>query len=146
LHNDLSIRLYPSLGLLEGTKISMGRGTQQAFQIYGSPKSKGDYTFKPISIQGMAKNPPYENQQCMGVSLIIENATPDSLQAYRFTLKYILDAFNNYTPREEFFIENNFFENLEKKAKDISMQNGLVFMMDEFYKITTGKYPNKNNI
>ncbi|MFN8415814.1 MAG: DUF1343 domain-containing protein [Cytophagaceae bacterium] len=112
LPNDLSIRLYPSLGLFEGTKISMGRGTQQAFQIYGSPKSKGSYTFTPISIQGMAKNPPYENQLCMGVNLISNNISTDTLQTYRFTLKYIIDAINNYTPKEEFFIENNFFEKL----------------------------------
>lgn len=109
LPNDLSIRLYPSLGLFEGTKISVGRGTQDAFQIYGSPKSKGNYTFKPVSIPGMAKTPPYENTQCWGENLMDDNIV---LQDYRFTLQHIIDAFNNYTPKEEFFIENNFFEKL----------------------------------
>lgn len=42
--------------------------------------------------------------------------------------------------------ENNFGEKVEKKAKAISLQKSLSYMMDEFYKITTGKYPNKNNL
>ena len=37
LPNDKSIYLYPSLCLFEGTNVSVGRGTSNQFQIYGSP-------------------------------------------------------------------------------------------------------------
>jgi hypothetical protein len=39
--------------------------------------------------------------------------------------------------------EEDFLEKVEEKSKKISLQNGLIFMMNEFYKITTGKYPDK---
>lgn len=37
LPNDQSINLYPSLCFFEGTDISVGRGTDMQFQVYGSP-------------------------------------------------------------------------------------------------------------
>ena len=37
LPNDKSINLYPSLCLFEGTNVSVGRGTNEQFTIYGSP-------------------------------------------------------------------------------------------------------------
>jgi len=37
----------------------------------------------------------------------------------------------------------NHLENIEEKSKKITLQKSLTFMMNEFYKITTGKYPNK---
>jgi uncharacterized protein YbbC (DUF1343 family) len=37
LPNDQAIKLYPSLGLFEGTNMSVGRGTQMPFQVVGHP-------------------------------------------------------------------------------------------------------------
>ena len=37
LPNEKSINLYPSLCFFEGTNVSVGRGTDMQFQIYGSP-------------------------------------------------------------------------------------------------------------
>ena len=37
LPNDKAINLYPSLCLFEGTTVSVGRGTETQFQIYGAP-------------------------------------------------------------------------------------------------------------
>src|SRR5690554_4997706 len=37
LPNDLAINLYVSLCFFEGTNVSVGRGTEKQFQIYGSP-------------------------------------------------------------------------------------------------------------
>ena len=54
----------------EGTIVSVGRGTEFPFQIIGYPdKPSGDYFFKPISIPGVAKNPPYEGKECRGFNL-----------------------------------------------------------------------------
>lgn len=67
LPTEASILLYPSLCFFEGTNISVGRGTPKPFECFGRPGLKGrTYTFKPISIPGVAANPPYKNQQCSG--------------------------------------------------------------------------------
>ena len=50
LPNDQSIKLYPSLGLFEGTNINAGRGTEFQFQRYGAPfldKDVLSFTYTP---------------------------------------------------------------------------------------------------
>ena len=43
-----SIYLYPTTCLFEGTVLSMGRGTEAPFEVYGHPDLTGyDYTFTP---------------------------------------------------------------------------------------------------
>ncbi len=73
LPTQTSIYLYPSLGLLEGTCLSMGRGTSHPFECYGAPWLKPEdgyrYTFTPKSIPGKAVHPPYEGKLCYGVNL-----------------------------------------------------------------------------
>ena len=54
LPNDQSINLYPSLCFFEGTNVSVGRGTEKQFQIYGSPylpKTGYHFTPKPNQVQ-----------------------------------------------------------------------------------------------
>lgn len=115
LPNDLSIRLYPSLCYFEGTDVSLGRGTQFPFQVYGYPDPKfGDFTFTPVSIPGMSKNPPQQNKKCYGVDL--RNESLD----HRFTLEYLLHAYQVSGKKEKFF--NNFFDKLagtDQLRKDI---------------------------
>lgn len=108
LPNDLSIALYPSLGLFEGTTISVGRGTHHPFQQIGHPmlEKKFSYAFIPKSIEGMSKYPPHENEKVYGIDL--KTQAPD----YRFTLKYIITMYENFPDKNEFFLNNNFFEKL----------------------------------
>jgi len=50
LPNKQSIALYPSLCLLEPTKVSIGRGTDLQFQVYGHPGfPKTDFSYVPKS-------------------------------------------------------------------------------------------------
>lgn len=57
LPNDLSVRLYPSLGFFEATPVSVGRGTDWPFQVLGFPNKKmGRFSFTPKSIRGSWKN------------------------------------------------------------------------------------------
>jgi uncharacterized protein YbbC (DUF1343 family) len=99
LPNMLSIYLYPSLGLFEGTKISVGRGTPMPFQIYGHPEMLNtNFTFIPKSITGASKHPPYEGQICKGFDL---RKTSNPKQ--KFTLKYLINAYKNSTHKENFF-------------------------------------------
>ncbi len=69
LPNWQSVYLYPSLCLFEGTIMSVGRGTDFPFQVYGHPKFMiGSFVFKPESKPG-ASNPKYKGMNCYGANL-----------------------------------------------------------------------------
>lgn len=105
LPNDLSIKLYPSTCLFEGTVVSLGRGTYFPFQVYGYPDPKfGDFTFTPVSIDGMSKTPPHQDQLCYGRDLRGESMN------HQFTLSYLLEAYHKSGMKEKFF--NNYFNTL----------------------------------
>lgn len=67
--NSHAVILYPSLGLFEGTIISLGRGTSFPFQVVGHPKySNTLFSFSPkASI--ISHEPKYLNQICFGLDL-----------------------------------------------------------------------------
>lgn len=85
LPTDNSITLYPSLGLFEGTVVSVGRGTDFPFEVIGHPDySKGVFSFTPAPNQG-SKYPPMEGKLCLGEYFGDKVAKPG------LTLKYLLD-------------------------------------------------------
>lgn len=101
LPNDTSINLYTSLCFFEGTNVSMGRGTEKQFQIYGSPFLKNmDFTFTPKPNEG-AKDPVHNGVKCFGEDLSTHK-TIDGL-----SLDWLLKAYKNTSDKEKFF--NNFF-------------------------------------
>lgn len=103
LPNYKSIRLYPSLCLFEGTSISVGRGTDDQFQVYGSPELNPmiyKYRFKPLPNKG-AKYPKYQNKLCFGENL------KNSKINKGIQLNFILKAYENSKNKSQFF--NDFF-------------------------------------
>lgn len=102
LPNMSSVYLYPSLGLFEGTRVSLGRGTPYPFQILGTPDNKElSDSFTPVSIPGVADNPPFENQKCFGISL---NSVADSISRQPFIDLYWLKYFyQTSTDTAQFF-------------------------------------------
>jgi uncharacterized protein YbbC (DUF1343 family) len=69
LPNMDAVYLYPSLCLFEGTVISVGRGTDFPFQVFGHPQlKKTNFTFVPVSKAG-ALNPLYKGDTCNGYKL-----------------------------------------------------------------------------
>ena len=52
LPNDLSVKLYPSLGLFESTTISVGRGTDKPFQLIGFNDKKAGNKLAKVSTKG----------------------------------------------------------------------------------------------
>lgn len=112
LPNGRSINLYPSLCLFEGTKISVGRGTYYPFQMVGAPdKNLGDFTFTPTPLEGYDKNPLHKGELCYGIDL------REGKELQGFSLKYLIDMYNNYSNKESFFNSNNFFEKLSGDAQ-----------------------------
>ncbi|WP_276369585.1 DUF1343 domain-containing protein [Chryseolinea sp. H1M3-3] len=105
LPNDQAVKLYPSICFFEGTVLSLGRGTQFPFQVIGHPDLKNfDFQFTPVTIEGMAKNPPQENKLCYGLDLR-QVAVPKKIE-----LRYLLDMYKAFPDKEKFFIP--FFERL----------------------------------
>jgi uncharacterized protein YbbC (DUF1343 family) len=105
LPNDHGIGLYPSTCLLEGTALSVGRGTQTPFELLGHPSMKSlSFTFTPVSIDGMAKTPPLQDQLCYGIDLRKEKIP------HKVDLQYVITLYNAFPDKEKFFIP--YFEKL----------------------------------
>lgn len=93
LPNMKSIYLYPSTCYFEATPVSLGRGTDKPFQIYGHPDMTGyEFSFTPRSVPG-AKNPPQLDKLCYGVDL--SGLTDEEIKAEGINLEYVIDAYNN---------------------------------------------------
>lgn len=99
LPNDHAIALYPSICLFEGTALSLGRGTQNPFEMIGHPSLKNQpFEFTPVSIPTMSAKPKLENQLCHGIDL--RNVKPER----RIMLSYLIDMYNQFPEKDKFFI------------------------------------------
>ena len=98
LPNDQAINLYASLCFFEGTNVSLGRGTDKQFQIYGSPDlPKKGFSFTPMPNEG-AKEPPLKGLLCYGEDL---SKAPKVKQ---LELKWLIKAYNETKDKSKFFI------------------------------------------
>ena len=115
LKSMTAIYLYPSLCFFEGTVISVGRGTDFPFQMYGHPLlKKFPYQFTPVSKEG-ASNPLLKNQLCYG-EFIADNPEAALQQIYNgLNLEWLIKAYKAYPDQKTFF--NNFFRNLAGTSK-----------------------------
>lgn len=96
-----SIYLYPTTCLFEGTVLSMGRGTEAPFEIYGHPDLKGyDYSFTPAPNAGSAE-PPHMGRLCYGGDL--RDIPNEEIWAEGIDLSYMVEAYHNLAIKEEFF-------------------------------------------
>jgi uncharacterized protein YbbC (DUF1343 family) len=104
LNTQLSIELYPSLCLFEGTVISLGRGTRRPFTLLGAPALAGKYefSFKPVSIEGMSEHPLYQDSVCYGLNLGNEDAGKLRLKK-QIDLHWLFEFYNAYPDKKIFF-------------------------------------------
>ena len=104
LPNDRSINLYPSLGLLEGTNVNAGRGTNMQFQVLGSPfLPKGNYHFSYVPEPNFgSKKPKFKGERCFGIDL---RETP---KLHKVDLSWIIQAYHDYEDKTKFFNTKNF--------------------------------------
>ena len=123
LPNMLSIYLYPSMCYFEGTTVSLGRGTDWPFQVYGHPDMTGySFEFTPTSRPG-AKTPPQMGQLCHGVDL--HNLDAEEVIAKGINLEYVIDAYRNLTKNgKQFYLNSNFFDLLmgTKRVREMIAQ------------------------
>jgi len=87
--------LYPAIGLLEGTNLSVGRGTPEPFHIVGAPWIDGraladrlaalelpSMKFETVEFTPDDRRHPYAGQSCNGIRVLIEeraDAVPAAL-------------------------------------------------------------------
>jgi uncharacterized protein YbbC (DUF1343 family) len=118
LQTPKAIALYPSLCFFEGTKISVGRGTQSPFEIIGSPEYPDTtFSFTPIAIKGVSDNPPYKNTKCYGMKDLQEKNK-------ELDLFFLKKMYKSIEKKENFF--TLFFDKLagtDKLRKQI--ENGM---------------------
>jgi uncharacterized protein YbbC (DUF1343 family) len=112
-----SVLLYPSLGLFEGTDVSVGRGTDWPFEVIGKPDfAPGNFQFTPRSIPGKAEDPPYKNKLCNGFKLtkFCDDYIKTSKELY---LYWILGFYKNATEKEKQHFFTPFFDKLAGTAE-----------------------------
>ncbi|MBA4251689.1 MAG: DUF1343 domain-containing protein [Chlorobiaceae bacterium] len=115
--------VYPGTCLLEGTNISEGRGTDSPFLMFGAPfinsnelllelKRRNiiginfsEVIFTPISIEGIAKNPKYENTKCYGIKISVTDRY--NFNAVKFGVE-LISALHKLYPTEFKFREKSF--------------------------------------
>jgi uncharacterized protein YbbC (DUF1343 family) len=119
LPNWESVYLYPSLCFFEGTIVSVGRGTESPFQLYGHPLMKEKYTFTPRQSEGR-KAPLLCDQICHG-ELLTDYAHNYNINKNELKLTWLINAYNQLNDNDKFF--NNFLvkltgtKNLEHQIK-----------------------------
>ena len=114
-----AVYLYPSLCFFEGTNVSVGRGTDHPFEMYGAPGMRaGDYRFTPHAIPGVSENPPFKDVECVGF-LLSEIASYEfhKIVPGELDLSYLMTAYQNCPDKASFFLKNNFFDKLAGTAQ-----------------------------
>lgn len=102
--NQKAVLLYPTLGLFEGSIVSLGRGTAFPFQVIGYPSYTAStvFSFQPMP-SSLSQTPKYVNQTCYGIDLREINYLtqhPGTLQ-----LEWLKDMLKA-CPRDTFFDKN----------------------------------------
>jgi uncharacterized protein YbbC (DUF1343 family) len=110
LPNQTAVLLYPSLGFFEGTCISIGRGTDYPFQLFGHPSLPNiGFSFVPVEKVGASKNPPFKDELCYGYDLR-EYSIKYFRDNPRINLEWLIFAYKMFPNKESFF--NSYFNYL----------------------------------
>jgi uncharacterized protein YbbC (DUF1343 family) len=105
LPNMASVYLYPSLGLFEGTVVSVGRGTDLPFQVIGHPTlQQTNYSFTPKPQSG-ALSPKYNGKVCYGFNLF-EFGKEYMKDTKKIYLYWLIGTYKNTPDKATFFDEN----------------------------------------
>ena len=96
-----AVYLYAALCPFEGTVVSLGRGTDKPFEMYGHPDMTGrtfSFTSRPTA---GAKHPPLEGRLCRGVDL--SGMPLAEAREVGFSLRYVIDACADLGMGDRFF-------------------------------------------
>lgn len=97
-----SIYWYPTIGMMEATAMSVGRGTPKPFQVFGHPTLPTQFTFVPELIVGGTK-PRYYQETCYGFDLRSNPAAALKKIDNKLQIKYIMEAYRLFPNKPRFF-------------------------------------------
>ena len=108
-----SVLCYPSLCLFEGTIVSVGRGTDLPFQVFGHPNfaHKSIYSFRPIQVWGKAA-PLYAFKDCYGQIVAMNHQEALSLMNRCIRLIWLIRAYDWSLVEDKKNFFNPFFDKL----------------------------------
>jgi uncharacterized protein YbbC (DUF1343 family) len=130
LPNMQSVLLYASTCYFEGTDVSLGRGTDKPFQLYGHPTMpKNLFSFTPRSVPG-AKNPPQLDKTCYGADLSAEKIDITKPEWQKIQLKYLMDAYRIFPDKTKFFLTPK-KENIQPQDYFFNKLTGNAVMMEQ---------------
>lgn len=108
LPNDTAVLLYPTLGLFEGTIMSLGRGTEAPFQYIGNPfvDSKSfSFSFMPKS-NTISKKPKYQDTLCFGINA--KNLWETIFSQKKIEVALLNTFYNASVSKQNIFFDKNF--------------------------------------
>jgi uncharacterized protein YbbC (DUF1343 family) len=112
LKSELAIALYPSLCFFEATTVSIGRGTDRPFEMYGHPRFPvTTFSFSPMPQVG-AKYPLHVKKKCNGFDL----RSSQNTRRYEMNLFYLTYARDLLADSAVFIDQNAFFNRLAGTA------------------------------
>ncbi|HZZ42682.1 MAG TPA: DUF1343 domain-containing protein [Tepidisphaeraceae bacterium] len=134
LNTALSVALYPSTCLFEGTILNHGRGTMMPFTVVGAPQLKGKYAFSytPVGIPGMSEDPIYMGQVCYGLDL--RGVDVEKLrQSRHLNLKWMIELYQAFPDKEHFFDQKFYKEvgSIDKLAGTTEFKKQIAAGMSE---------------
>lgn len=121
LPNDVSIYLYPSLGLFEGTNINAGRGTEFQFQRYGASfldSTQYSFSYTPQPNFG-SKHPKEKGKLCFGKDL------SEISKMNEVSLHWIIDAYKNANDSALVFNTKGFTKHAGTQKLQLQIESGL---------------------
>ena len=121
LPNDVSIHLYPSLGLFEGTNINAGRGSEFQFQRYGASfldSTQYSFSYTPIPNFG-SKFPKEKGKVAFGKDL------SEIPRMSEVSLVWLIDAYTNTTDKKLVFNTSGFTKHAGTTTLQKQIEAGL---------------------
>lgn len=113
LPNMSAVYWYPSLGLFEGSQLSIGRGTAMPFQVIGHPAYKQEFSFVPHA-EPYATEPRLAGQLCHGWDLRM-SASQVLLKLHgQLDLSWLINSYQQFPCHDKFFTP--FFDQLAGTA------------------------------
>jgi uncharacterized protein YbbC (DUF1343 family) len=110
-----AVYLYPSLCLFEGTIVSIGRGTEFPFEVYGHPDyPEGSFSFTPKGNKVLL-----DEQVCHG-QYLVDYAGKYAGNPKQIKLNWIIDCYQKLASEQTYF--NSYFDKLagnDQLRKDI---------------------------
>jgi uncharacterized protein YbbC (DUF1343 family) len=108
--------------MLEGTAMSVGRGTDWPFQVFGHPRIHAPFYFIPTPRVG-AESPQFSRKKCYGWNLKgSQQTTLERIQG-KLQIKYLLRAYQAFPDKKHFFAGFNNVSGNDELAQQI--QSGL---------------------